>query len=110
MWHLVDARGQVVGRLASQLVRILRGKHKPSYAPHLKNVGDYIVVVNAKYVHFTGRYISITTTLTTNTTTITTTDTTTDTITTHTHTNTTTIQATSTLTRTIHGTQGILVG
>jgi ribosomal protein L13 len=91
MWHLVDARGQVVGRLASQLVRILRGKHKPSYAPHLKNVGDYVVVVNAKYVHFTGRYISITitTTLTTNT---------------------TTMQATSTLTRTIHGTQGILVG
>ena len=90
MWHLVDARGQVVGRLASQLVRILRGKHKPSYAPHLKNVGDYVVVVNAKYVHFTGRYITITNTTT--------------------HTITTTIQATSTLTRTIHGTQGILVG
>jgi len=54
MWHLVDARGQVVGRLASQLVHILRGKHKPTYAPHLKNIGDYVVVINAKYVHFTG--------------------------------------------------------
>lgn len=54
MWHLVDARGQVVGRLASQLVHILRGKHKPIYAPHMKNVGDYVVVINAKYVHFTG--------------------------------------------------------
>lgn len=58
IWHLVDARGQVVGRLASQLVHILRGKHKPTYAPHLKNVGDYVVVINAKYVHFTGIMIT----------------------------------------------------
>ena len=45
-WHLVDASGLPIGRLASELAQILRGKHKPQYAPHL-DVGDHVVVINA---------------------------------------------------------------
>ncbi len=52
-WHLVDADGLVVGRLAANLARILRGKHKPSYTPHM-DCGDVIVVINADKVVFTG--------------------------------------------------------
>jgi large subunit ribosomal protein L13 len=52
-WHLVDAQGLVVGRLAANLARILRGKHKPSYTPHM-DCGDVIVVINADKVVFTG--------------------------------------------------------
>jgi large subunit ribosomal protein L13 len=54
LWHLVDAKNQVVGRLASQLVHILRGKHKPTFSPNY-DCGDYIVVINASEVKFTGR-------------------------------------------------------
>ena len=54
LWHLVDARNQVVGRLSTQIVRILRGKHKPTYTPNY-NCGDYVVVVNAAEVRFTGK-------------------------------------------------------
>jgi large subunit ribosomal protein L13 len=53
-WFVVDAEGQVLGRLASRVATILRGKHKPIYAPHL-DVGDHVVVVNAEKVHLTGR-------------------------------------------------------
>lgn len=53
-WCVVDADGQVVGRLASQIASILRGKNKPSYAPHT-DTGDYVVVVNVDKVKFTGR-------------------------------------------------------
>ncbi|MFQ5679912.1 MAG: 50S ribosomal protein L13 [Gemmatimonadota bacterium] len=53
-WYLVDARDQVLGRLATQVARVLRGKHKPIYSPHL-DVGDYVVVVNAREVRLTGR-------------------------------------------------------
>ncbi len=53
-WYLVDAEGQVLGRLASRVATILRGKHKPDFAPHL-DVGDHVVVVNAEKVHLTGR-------------------------------------------------------
>lgn len=53
-WHLVDADGLVVGRLASILARILRGKHKPSYTPHM-DCGDNIVVINAEKIVFTGK-------------------------------------------------------
>lgn len=53
-WHLVDARKQVVGRLATQLSPILMGKHKPTYSNHVDG-GDYIVVVNAAELTFTGR-------------------------------------------------------
>ena len=45
-WHLVDASGLPIGRLASEIAQILRGKHKPQYAPHL-DVGDHVVVINA---------------------------------------------------------------
>ena len=53
VWHLVDARNQIVGRLATQIVHILKGKHKPTFTPNY-DCGDYVVVVNAKDVKFTG--------------------------------------------------------
>ncbi len=53
-WYVVDAEGQVLGRLASRVAAILRGKHKPSFAHHL-DVGDHVVVINAGKVHLTGR-------------------------------------------------------
>jgi large subunit ribosomal protein L13 len=52
-WHVVDATDQVLGRLASQIALVLRGKHKPTYAPHM-DMGDHIVVVNADKVVVTG--------------------------------------------------------
>ena len=52
-WYLVDADGQTLGRLASNIAKVLKGKHKPTYTPHL-NTGDFIVVVNAERVHVTG--------------------------------------------------------
>lgn len=53
-WYVVDARDQVLGRLASEVARVLRGKHKPAFTPHL-DVGDYVVVVNARHVRLTGK-------------------------------------------------------
>jgi len=53
-WYVVDAADEVVGRLASRIARVLRGKHKPTYTPHM-DTGDYVVVVNADKVRFTGR-------------------------------------------------------
>lgn len=53
-WWLVDAEGVTLGRLATQVARILRGKHKPIFTPHL-DTGDYVVVVNAAKVALTGR-------------------------------------------------------
>lgn len=52
-WHIIDAENVVVGRLASKVASILRGKHKPSYTPHV-DTGDYVVIVNAEKVRFTG--------------------------------------------------------
>jgi large subunit ribosomal protein L13 len=52
-WHLVDAEGLVLGRLASEVARILRGKHQPFFAPHV-DTGDHVVVVNADKVVLTG--------------------------------------------------------
>lgn len=52
-WYVVDAEDQVVGRLASQIATILRGKHKPQFTPHV-DMGDIVVVVNAEKVRFTG--------------------------------------------------------
>jgi len=54
LWHLIDARNQVVGRLATQIVKIIRGKHKPSWSPNY-DCGDYCVVINAREVKFTGK-------------------------------------------------------
>jgi large subunit ribosomal protein L13 len=56
LWHLVDARGQVVGRLATQLVHILKGKHKPTFSPNY-DCGDYVVVINAAEVKLTGNKV-----------------------------------------------------
>lgn len=56
-WYLVDAQGKTLGRLASELARRLRGKHKPEYTPHV-DTGDYIVVVNAEKIRVTGRKLS----------------------------------------------------
>lgn len=53
-WYLVDAEGKVLGRLASELAKILRGKNKPIYTPHV-DTGDFVVVVNAGKVTLTGR-------------------------------------------------------
>jgi large subunit ribosomal protein L13 len=52
-WHLVDAEGLVVGRAASIIANVLRGKHKPSYTPHV-DCGDNVVVINADKIRFTG--------------------------------------------------------
>jgi large subunit ribosomal protein L13 len=53
-WYVVDAEGKVLGRLATRIATILRGKHKPIFAPHL-DVGDHVVVLNAEKIHLTGR-------------------------------------------------------
>jgi large subunit ribosomal protein L13 len=52
-WYIVDADGQTLGRMASQIASILRGKHKPMFTPHM-DCGDYVIVVNAEKVHVTG--------------------------------------------------------
>ncbi len=53
-WYVIDAAGKTLGRLATEIARRLRGKHKPVYTPHV-DTGDYIIVVNADKVHVTGR-------------------------------------------------------
>jgi large subunit ribosomal protein L13 len=53
-WYIVDAEGQTLGRLATEIARRLRGKHKAEFTPHV-DTGDYIVVINAEKVHVTGR-------------------------------------------------------
>ena len=53
-WFVVDADNKVLGRLASEIAQILRGKHKPTFAPHL-DCGDFVVVVNAEKIRLTGR-------------------------------------------------------
>lgn len=53
-WHVVDANGLVVGRLAARVATILRGKNKPVYTPHV-DTGDYVIVLNADKVRFTGK-------------------------------------------------------
>jgi len=52
-WYIVDAEGETVGRLASKIARVLRGKHKPSYTPHV-DTGDFVIIINADKVRFTG--------------------------------------------------------
>ena len=56
-WHLIDADGLVVGRMASMVANILRGKHKPSYTPHV-DCGDNVIVINAEKVRFTGKKLT----------------------------------------------------
>jgi len=52
-WYVIDAEGEVVGRLSSRIAHVLRGKHKPSFTPHV-DCGDYVIVINAGKVRFTG--------------------------------------------------------
>lgn len=52
-WFVVDAEGKTLGRLASQIAMILRGKHKPIYTPHV-DTGDYVIVINAEKINVTG--------------------------------------------------------
>ncbi len=53
-WFIIDAEGQVLGRLASETAKLLRGKHKPQFTPHV-NCGDHVVVINADKVKVTGK-------------------------------------------------------
>ncbi|WP_419849593.1 50S ribosomal protein L13 [Candidatus Poriferisocius sp.] len=53
-WHVVDADGLVLGRMATEVARVLRGKHKPDFTPHIDN-GDHVIIVNADKVVLTGR-------------------------------------------------------
>jgi large subunit ribosomal protein L13 len=53
-WVVVDAKDQVLGRVASQIAKVIRGKHKPSYTPHVV-CGDHVIVINAKEVKMTGK-------------------------------------------------------
>lgn len=53
-WYVVDAAGQTLGRLASEIAKILRGKHKPTFTPHV-DTGDFVIVVNAEKVELTGK-------------------------------------------------------
>ena len=56
-WYLIDATGKTLGRLASEIARRLRGKHKPEFTPNM-DTGDYIVVINARDVRVTGRKLT----------------------------------------------------
>ncbi len=53
-WYVIDATDQVLGRLASKVAKILRGKHKPSYTPHV-DTGDHVIIINAEKVRLTGK-------------------------------------------------------
>ncbi|MBU9710773.1 50S ribosomal protein L13 [Evansella tamaricis] len=52
-WYVVDAEGQTLGRLASEVASILRGKHKPTFTPHI-DTGDHVILINAEKIHLTG--------------------------------------------------------
>lgn len=53
-WYLIDAKGKTLGRIATQIANILRGKNKPTFTPHV-DTGDFVVVINAKHVKLTGK-------------------------------------------------------
>ena len=56
-WFVVDAEGQTLGRLAAEVAKVLRGKHKPTFTPHV-DTGDYVIVVNAEKVNVTGKKLN----------------------------------------------------
>ena len=56
-WYIIDAENKVLGRIATKIAAILRGKHKPVFTPHM-DTGDFVVVINAKKVHMTGRKLT----------------------------------------------------
>ncbi len=53
-WYVVDATGHTLGRLSSEIAKIIRGKHKPVYTPHV-DTGDYVIIINADKIHVTGK-------------------------------------------------------
>ena len=56
-WYVVDAEGQTLGRLATKVASVLRGKHKPTYTPHV-DCGDYVIIINAEKVKLTGNKLN----------------------------------------------------
>jgi large subunit ribosomal protein L13 len=56
-WYVVDAKGKTLGRLASEVATLLRGKHKPVYTPHV-DTGDYVIVINASQIELTGKKLT----------------------------------------------------
>jgi len=56
-WYVVDAQGQTLGRLATRVATILRGKHKPIFTPHV-DCGDYVIIINAEKIHTTGQKLT----------------------------------------------------
>ncbi|MGO4890151.1 50S ribosomal protein L13 [Anaerobacillus sp. MEB173] len=56
-WYVVDAEGQTLGRLASEVASILRGKNKPTFTPHV-DTGDFVIVINAEKIHLTGKKLT----------------------------------------------------
>ncbi|MGN1401600.1 MAG: 50S ribosomal protein L13 [Bacillus sp. (in: firmicutes)] len=56
-WYVVDAKGQTLGRLASEVAAILRGKHKPTYTPHV-DTGDHVIIINASEINLTGKKLT----------------------------------------------------
>ncbi|MDN4076152.1 MULTISPECIES: 50S ribosomal protein L13 [Fictibacillus] len=56
-WLLIDAEGKTLGRLASEVASILRGKHKPTFTPHV-DTGDHVILINAEKIHLTGKKLS----------------------------------------------------
>ncbi len=56
-WYVIDAEGQTLGRLATKVAHVLRGKHKPTYTPHV-DCGDFVIVVNASKVNLTGNKLN----------------------------------------------------
>ena len=56
-WYVVDAAGQTLGRLASEVASIIRGKHKPQFTPHV-DTGDFVIVINAEKIHLTGNKLN----------------------------------------------------
>ncbi|MFS0784240.1 50S ribosomal protein L13 [Bacillus sp. 1P06AnD] len=56
-WYVIDAQGQTLGRLASEVASILRGKHKPTYTPHV-DTGDHVIIINASEIHLTGKKLT----------------------------------------------------
>ncbi len=53
-WWVADAEGQILGRFASKVSQILRGKHKPNFTPHM-NMGDFVIIINAEKINVTGK-------------------------------------------------------
>lgn len=56
-WYIVDAEGKTLGRLASEVAALIRGKHKPQFTPHV-DTGDFVIVINSEKIHLTGKKMS----------------------------------------------------